>query len=152
VKLHHVGIVTKQLTECIAIYEALGYSKAKCVYDPVQMASIALMYRHSDVMIELIAPVGLKSPAHKWLQRIKAGPYHICYETESLAEAMGFMEQHEFIVLMDPVPAMAFDGRRVAFLWSSATGLVELVESCRSAYEDSGSAPVEPPVFEPINQ
>ena len=38
------------------------------------------------------------------------------------------MKEHGFSVIMNPVPAVAFDNRRVAFLWSVLTGLVELVE------------------------
>ena len=129
VNLHHVGVVTKNLSECIKLYRALGYSELKLVYDPVQMASIALMHRPGEPMIELIAPEDEQSPAHKWLQRIKAGAYHICYEVVSLPEMIAFMRERSFALVMDAVPAVAFDNRRVAFLWSALTGLVELVES-----------------------
>jgi methylmalonyl-CoA/ethylmalonyl-CoA epimerase len=127
-KLHHVGIVTKKLSECVKLYQALGYSERKHVYDPVQMASISLMYRANEPIIELIAPEHEQSPAYQWLQRIRAGAYHICYEVRSLDDAIGFLREYGFAVIMDPVPAVAFDNRRVVFLWSALTGVVELVE------------------------
>ena len=130
-KLHHVGLVTKNIQECSALYEALGYSRSTLVYDPIQMASIALMHRSGETMIELIAPEHSQSPAHKWLKRIKAGTYHLCYETGSLPQAIGLMHGLGFVTVMDPVPAVAFEDRQVAFLWSALTGLVEIVESVR---------------------
>ncbi len=127
-RLHHVGIVTKKLSECVKLYQALGYSERRRVYDPLQKASIALMDRAGELMIELIAPEQEESPAHKWLERIKAGTYHICYEVPSLREAMGFLRERGCGVITDPTPAIAFDNRRVVFLWSALTGLIELVE------------------------
>ncbi len=127
-RLHHVGIVTKKLSECVKLYQALGYSEKRQVYDPLQKASIALMERPGELMIELIAPECEESPAHKWLDRIKAGTYHICYEVHSLGDATGALRKLGFGMIMDPVPAVAFDNRRVVFLWSALTGLVELVE------------------------
>ena len=127
-RLHHVGIVTKKLSECVKLYQALGYSENKRVYDPLQKASIALMVRAGELMIELIAPEHEESPAHKWLERIKAGTYHICYEVPSLSESVDFLRERGFRIITDPAPAVAFDNRRIVFLWSTLTGLVELVE------------------------
>jgi len=127
-KLHHIGIVTKDISKCAKLYQTLGYTTLKLVDDPIQMASIALMNRPGEPLIELISPSKPESPAHKWLDRIKAGAYHICYETPSLSETIPFMKERGFAVIMDPVPAVAFNNRRVAFLWSMLTGLVELVE------------------------
>ena len=127
-KLHHVGVVTKDLQKCVKLYEALGYAEVKIVEDPIQMAWIALMHRSGEPLIELISPTSEQSPAWKWLQRITAGAYHVCYQTASLDETIPFMKERGFSVIMNPVPAVAFDNCRVAFLWSVLTGLVELVE------------------------
>jgi len=127
-RLHHVGIVTKKLSECLKLYPALCYSEKKRIYDPLQKASIALMVRAGELMIELIAPEHEESPAHKWLERIKAGTYHICYEVPSLSESVDFLRERGFRIITDPAPAVAFDNRRIVFLWSTLTGLVELVE------------------------
>ena len=127
-RLHHVGIVTKKLPECVKLYQALGYSEKKRIYDPLQKASIALMVRAGELMIELIAPEHEESPAYQWLERIKAGTYHICYEVPALSEAVDLLRERGFRVIMDPAPAVAFDNRRIVFLWSALTGLVELVE------------------------
>jgi len=127
-RLHHVGIVTKRFSECVKLYQALGYSENKRVYDPLQKASIALMVRAGELMIELIAPEHEESPAHKWLERIKAGTYHICYEVPSLSGAMDLLRERGFGIITEPAPAVAFDNRRIVFLWSALAGLVELVE------------------------
>ncbi len=118
----------KKLSECVKLYQALGYSENKRIYDPLQKVSIALMVRAGELMIELIAPEHEESPAHHWLERIKAGTYHICYEVPSLSESVDFLRERGFRIITDPAPAAAFDNRRIVFLWSTLTGLVELVE------------------------
>jgi len=147
VKLHHIGVVTRHFRECINLYEELEYSKSISVHDPLQMASIALMERPGEPLIEIIAPEGEHSPAYQWLKRIKAGAYHICYETPSLAKATALLREQDFMVISDPVPAVAFDNRQVVFLWSALTGLVELVESVRSFSENRHSGSVEDPLL-----
>jgi methylmalonyl-CoA/ethylmalonyl-CoA epimerase len=147
VKLHHVGIVTRHFLECIELYETLGYIKSVVVYDPLQMASIALMERQGEPLIEIIAPGQEQSPAFQWLKRIKAGAYHICYETPSLTEALALLRQQDFMALAEPVPAVAFGNRHVVFVWSAVTGLVELVESVPSADENAHSHNREAPLL-----
>jgi methylmalonyl-CoA/ethylmalonyl-CoA epimerase len=143
VKLHHVGIVTQHFLECIQLYQTLGYSKSTVVYDPLQKASIALMERKGEPLIEIIAPEHEQSPAYQWLKRIKAGAYHICYETPALTEAIALLREQGFMALTEPVPAVAFENRRIVFLWSVLTGLVELVEWVRSPNENEHSHIVE---------
>jgi methylmalonyl-CoA/ethylmalonyl-CoA epimerase len=150
VKLHHVGIVTRHFLECVELYKTLGYSQSVVVYDPLQMASIALMQREGEPLIEIIAPEHEHSPAYQWLKRIKAGAYHICYETQSLTEAIALLRAQNFMALAEPVPAVAFENRRVVFLWSALTGLVELVEWVRSADENTHSHTVEAPLLAEI--
>lgn len=127
--LHHVGIVTADLSRAVQLYRDMGYTAVKTVEDPVQVAAIALMQRPGEPIIELIAPQGPASPAYSWLRRITAGAYHICYTTDSITAILPELQQHGFALIMRPVPAIAFDNRQVAFLWSPLTGLVELVEA-----------------------
>jgi methylmalonyl-CoA/ethylmalonyl-CoA epimerase len=126
---HHVGVVTKDLIASKAFYERLGYEASKQYDDPVQKVSIIFMRREAPPLIELIVPTQADSPAAGWLKRIKAGPYHTCYEVADLSSGIEFLKESGFTPLHEPVPAVAFDMRLIVFLWSPDVGLVELLRS-----------------------
>jgi len=131
---HHVGVITPDAAEAARVLRALGYTTSVTFEDPVQKAAIVLCTRaggrdgQREPMIELIAPLDPSSPAAGWLKRLRAGAYHVCYETADLEATVEGLVHLEFAQLSKPAPAVAFEGRRVVFLWSAAAGLVELVE------------------------
>lgn len=125
---HHVGVVTPDLAACASVYAGLGYQVSRVILDPVQQVQIVLCTRSGEPMIELITPSAPESPASGWLKRMKAGPYHTCYQVDRIEDAQAALGELGFTPLADPVPAVAFEGRRVLFLWSATTGLMELLE------------------------
>jgi methylmalonyl-CoA/ethylmalonyl-CoA epimerase len=126
---HHVGVVTRDLAASTALYLGLGYEASVRYDDPLQNVSIVLMRRPDSPMIELILPTDPASPAMGWLKRVKAGPYHTCYEVAELAAGIRLFEGSGFSVLNEPLPAVAFGMRQIVFLWSNEAGLIELLES-----------------------
>ena len=74
-------------------------------------------------------PDGSDSPAASWIQRIQAGPYHTCYEVDDLEAVMAFLRCQRLFPVLGPLPAVAFNKRRVVFLWSDRSGLIELLEA-----------------------
>ena len=125
---HHVGVVTADLDASVALYRALGYQASELFDDPLQQVRIVLCTRDDGPMIELITPATPSSPAAGWLKRIKAGPYHTCYRVADLEASIEGLRELGFLPLSQAVPAVAFGGRRVIFLFSAAAGLLELVE------------------------
>jgi len=126
--LHHVGVVTRSAEAGASLYRALGYQVSATFHDPIQKAAIVLCERPGEPLVELIAPEDPSSPAAGWLKRIRAGAYHFCYEVADLAASVEGLYALEFTALTEPAPAVAFGGRRVVFLFSRLTGLIELVE------------------------
>jgi methylmalonyl-CoA/ethylmalonyl-CoA epimerase len=130
-RFHHIGVVTLHLEEAVTHYRELGYSASDQYQDDLQKATIVLMERDGDPRVELISPVEDRSPAHKWAQRLGAGPYHTCYEVDDLDAAINRLRKQRFCLAFGPAPAAAFGMRQVAFLWGRGTGLIELVEAAR---------------------
>lgn len=128
-RLHHIGVITGKLEASTLFYESLGYSSSGIYVDSIQKARIVLMQRGNDPIIELITPNSPDSPAAGWIQRIQAGPYHICFEVVDLDAAITFLRGQLLSQILGPVPAVAFNMRRVVFLWSSKSGLMELLET-----------------------
>jgi len=77
--------------------------------------------------MELLAPVDDSSPVMSWLNKdIKM--YHQAYEVESMEAALGPLTAQQAVVVSRPKPAIAFGGRKVAFLMFPNRLLVELIE------------------------
>ena len=69
------------------------------------------------------------SPVSAVLQRGRGGLYHVCYAVEDLEAQIEKFYQAGCAVVSGPNPAVAFGGRRVAFLYTPQDDLIELVES-----------------------
>lgn len=128
---HHIGIACYDIEESSQFYLSQGYTKSETVYDPIQNVYICFcenLMVGGGTCVELISPKDDTSPVCKNLQRNGVSPYHICYETENLEEAISELKKQKFIIVSKPSPAVAFGGKRVCFLFSKTVGLVELVE------------------------
>ncbi len=78
-------------------------------------------------MIELIAPLGNDTPIDRVIAK-GGGAYHTCYEVENLDAAVEALRSKKCILVGEPVPAVAFANRRIAWLFTPTNQLVELVE------------------------
>ena len=126
---HHIGIACYDIEESSQFYISKGYEKTETVYDPIQNVHICFLKKINENCVELISPHDDKSPVNKNLQKNGVSPYHICYETENLEETIADLKKRRFLMVSKPAPAVAFNGRRVCFLFCKSVGLIELVES-----------------------
>ena len=77
--------------------------------------------------LELISPLGEDSPINGYLAK-GIGAYHVCYEVAVLADALAGLRARGCLVIGNPVPAVAFGGRKIAWCYTPTNQLVELVE------------------------
>lgn len=119
---HHVGLVVPSVEAACP--------KATRITDPRQKVDLAFV-ELNGVVVELLAPVGDDSPVAKSLKN-NVKLVHLCFEVPDLAAAISYSRQHGFHCLRQPVPAVAFDQRRIAWLFSPVYGLVELLEKTLS--------------------
>ena len=80
-----------------------------------------------DTPIELIAPLGDDAPIHQYLRK-ELGAYHICYEADDLDALLVHLRANRCLVVSGPVPAVAFGGRRIAWVFLPTRHLIEVVE------------------------
>ena len=129
-RLHHVGIVVPVIEDARAFYvDVLHYElSTPVIHDPVQTAFVQFFsIPGSDHFLELVAPDG---PNSKLLKASKKGPplNHLCYSCDEIARTISSLEESGCFVIQRPVPAVAFDGRPIAWLMSPDGLLLELVE------------------------
>lgn len=98
------------------------------VEDPIQRVRVCFVTVGGGALIELVEPLGADSPAHAYLGDHRGGLYHVCYEVDNIETTIVRFRTARCLLLSKPVPAVAFGGRRIAFLLTPARDLIELVE------------------------
>jgi catechol 2,3-dioxygenase-like lactoylglutathione lyase family enzyme len=129
-RLHHFGIVVADIAKAIVPYVTqCGYElRTDVIHDPTQTAYVQFLRRPGEtVLLELVAPDGPSSKLAAALER-GGGFHHVCHSTPDIDDACRVLRSGGFFLIAAPVPAVAFDGRRIAWLLGRDRSLVELVE------------------------
>ena len=84
-KIHHVGIVVRNLDEAFAFYrDTLGLPVHKMAVVQDQGVKAALL-TIGQSEIELLEPINTTGGVAKFLERRGEGLHHICFETDNVA-------------------------------------------------------------------
>jgi methylmalonyl-CoA/ethylmalonyl-CoA epimerase len=130
-KLHHTGLLVKDVAPAAQHYaEVLGYRmESEPIDDPVQTARVQfLRLPGATHWLELIAPLGPESKLANALTK-GGGLHHLCYEVADLGAATEYFRIAGCMVISEPVVAVAFPGRRIAWLMDRQRFLFELLEA-----------------------
>lgn len=132
-KLLHVGVAVPSLEPATDALSALfGYRVVSGPFDdPIQKVKVSfLSTSEKDVAeVELIAPISSDSPIQSMLAKGGGGAYHLCFETSDMEAALRHAKANGCIVVSGPVPAVAFEDRRIAWIYTQSRQLFELVEA-----------------------
>lgn len=126
---HHVGIASEDMTKTSEQYLAAGYNMSAVIYDKVQQTNISFLYKEGSPLLELVEPEGDISPVRNIINKGGVTPYHFCYEVANLDDSIDQLRQKKYVLLVKPVEAIAFDGRKICFLFHKDIGLIELLEN-----------------------
>lgn len=131
-KIDHIGYAVKKIDRAIDAFQKLGYKFDGIVDDIDRNVKLAFGIK-DGYRIELVSPLDKKneSPVDPYLSNTVGTPYHICYESEAFEEDLENLKIQGYKVVIDPQPAVAFDGRRVVFMMNIGFGLMEIVETER---------------------
>jgi len=136
-RLHHIGFVVAEISASIQGFRAsLGAAWDGSVFeDPNQKVKVAfLKTQSSGGQIELVEPARNSSPVAKFLAERGGGLHHLCYEVRDIEQALAAFKARGAVIAKRPLPAVAFEGRRIAWILTAERLLVELLE------ERSGAA------------
>ena len=128
--IDHVGVVVESL-EASATYYIRHFGLRRVsgpIVDALQDVELQFLEDDRGQRIELVRPVSARSPVARALAA-GGGVNHICYQVADLAAAMESLVGDGAKTVRQPLPAVAFNGRRVAFLYTRQRELVELVEA-----------------------
>lgn len=130
--LHHFGIAVAQIDSAMEIYVGrFGYCvESPVIHDPRQTAYVQFLRLPGDlVYLELVAPDGPKSKLAAAVKQGGGGLNHLCYGVPDIEAAVLRLRDQKMAILCDPVAAVAFPGRRIAWLMGRDRVPIELVEA-----------------------
>ncbi len=130
--LHHVGIVVDSIeTHAKRYEESFGMKPLTgVILDPIQKVNVQFLGDGAGgrASVELIEPLPGDSPVRRALEK-GGGLNHLCYEVPDIDAAVCQAQAQRALCVRTPVPATAFDGRRIAFMFYRGMGLIEFVEA-----------------------
>jgi len=126
-RIAHIGIAVDSLDRILPLYrDLLGLSEA-----PLEDADGAHIagFLAGDSLVELLEAQSPDSPIGKFVSRRGPGIHHICFAVDDLNATLDRCRRAG-VRLIDEVPRMGAEQKRIAFLHPSSTGgvLIELTE------------------------
>jgi len=129
--LHHLGFVVSSISAAAEDFAAS--ISARCdgeiIHDPIQRVRVAFFspVDTRNPVFELVEPASEGSPVSNFLKK-GGGLHHVCYEIDDLESGLREARGVGLVIVADPAPAVAFGGRRIAWVCSKRRLLVEFLE------------------------
>jgi methylmalonyl-CoA/ethylmalonyl-CoA epimerase len=126
-RIAHIGIAVDALDRILPLYrDLLGLPE-----EPLDDADGARItgFRSGDSLVELLEAASPESPIGKFVAKRGPGLHHICFAVDDLNATLDRCRRAG-VRLIDDVPRMGAERKRIAFLHPSSTGgvLIELTE------------------------
>jgi methylmalonyl-CoA/ethylmalonyl-CoA epimerase len=130
-RFHHVGFVVASIQDVASGFaQSIGAAwDGEIVHDSLQLAKVAFLRTglQDHPALELVEPVGDQSPVHGFLRR-GGGLHHLCYEADVLEIQLAASRSLGGLLVKPPLPAVAFGGRRIAWVYTRHKLLLEYLE------------------------
>ena len=129
--LHHVGQLVRDLSKAtVRLTKTFGYVVESDRIDDHQQGATVQFLRQPGARhwLELITPLDASSHLHRALAK-RVVFHHCCYEVSNIEACDDGLSELGWFRLAEPVPAVAFEGLRIAWYMSDDNELIELVES-----------------------
>ena len=116
-KLNHIAIATPKLDEAVKTYKNMLGVKISSPIDQIDHGVKVVFIELPNTKIELLEPLGEKSPIENFLEKNKKGGiHHICFEVEDINRAILSLERDGATVLGDGEAKIGAHGNPVIFL------------------------------------
>ena len=129
--LHHLGFVVKSISTVADEFAASISARwdGEIIHDPIQRVRVAFFspVHSANPVYELVEPASEDSPVADFLKK-RGGLHHVCYEVTDLDAALEAARSTGWAIASSPARAVAFEGRRIAWIFSKTRLLMELLE------------------------
>jgi methylmalonyl-CoA/ethylmalonyl-CoA epimerase len=131
---HHIGFVVPSIQPVATEFgKSFGFEwDDKIFHDTLQMVRVTFLRSQNpaEPLIELVESASSNSPVQRFLEQ-GGGLHHICYEVDSLDLQLKRSRAFRELVVRGPAPAIAFEQRRIAWVYTRNRLLVEYLEKVR---------------------
>jgi methylmalonyl-CoA/ethylmalonyl-CoA epimerase len=128
-KVEHIGIAVKSLSESIPLFEKLlntsCYKTEPVISENVNTA----FFQKAETKIELLESTSEQGVISKFIEKKGEGLHHIAFEVENIEQEMKRLKTEGF-VLLNEQPKEGADNKLVCFLHPKSTNGV-LIELCQ---------------------
>jgi methylmalonyl-CoA/ethylmalonyl-CoA epimerase len=128
-KIEHLGIAVKQLTDSIPLFEQLLNTPCYKTESVASEGVNTAFFHTGDAKIELLEASNEASPISKFIVKKGEGIHHIAFEVENIEAEMKRLSALGFELLND-TPKSGADNKLVCFLHPKTTNGV-LIELCQ---------------------
>jgi methylmalonyl-CoA/ethylmalonyl-CoA epimerase len=136
---HHIGFVVASIQNSVqGFLDSLQAEWDGTIFhDPNQAVRVTFLRgkQAATPLVELVEPAGENSPVIPFLKR-GGGLHHLCYEIDNVEDQLGLSRAQGGIVVRPPLPAVAFEGRRIAWVYTRNKLLLEYLERQRKPSEE----------------
>ncbi len=127
-RIHHVGIITRNIRQKLIYYKALGFSVEKRIYvDKYQKVKVGKVKDSNGLLLELLEPLDKTSPI--WNLKNSTHTYHhICYQVENIDKYLGLLIKKKLGHRLTPKTKSVFEKKNICFFTNKDKELFELIE------------------------
>lgn len=128
VKVDHIGIAVKSISEALKLYEGILGIRCEGIEEVPEQSVKTAFLPIGDTEIELLESTSPDGPVAKFIEKRGEGIHHIAFRVENVEKAIGELKE-KGIILIDERPRKGAGGAKIAFLHPKSTGGV-LIEIC----------------------
>jgi len=128
---HHVGFVVSSIQNSVQGFADILQADwdGEIFHDSNQGVRVAFLKgrQAGDPLFELVEPADEQSPVQSYVAK-GGGLHHVCYTVENLEQELTRARSLGAVITRQPVPAVAFGGRRIAWIYTKNRLLIEYLE------------------------
>jgi len=131
-KIDHIGVAVASINDYLSNVLSIRHeikSKSEIIIDLYQDVRLLFVEFCDGTRFELIQPNSVNSPVSRILKKNENPVYHIGYKVPNIDKAINFEIANGGIMLGKINPAIAFDNKRIVFIYTGNNELIELIES-----------------------
>ena len=129
-KIDHIGIAVKNLSETVAFYFKTFGGRASEIFES-KSDNVRVQFVYYDYQrLEFLEATSPQSPIAKFLKSKGPGLHHFCFGVQNIEAELARLKAEGF-QLIDEVPRIGAEGKKIAFLHPKSSGgvLIELKET-----------------------
>ena len=126
-KFHHIGYLVNNFNSAIKDFEKFNYKKKKSIITDSNLKVQIQFLVNGNNIVELVKPHKKNLGLVKLLRKNNYA-YHFAYKVRNLNKALIKLKK-DFKIIVNPVPAKAFNNKKVAFLKMKNDFIIELIQS-----------------------